>query len=97
MKKIERGINNMQYKITAEHCNGASVSHSCTTGIYSDPTDYFQEKIEANSEEEANFIGLRRLQQIVEDSEPCHCHRHLEPGYDSWWNSVSISIEQIEI
>lgn len=78
------------YHIWAEHTDGASVGHPCRKGIYSDPTDQFSETVDAENEDAAREIGQKRLQAIVDEAETCQCERHLAPGWDSWWNSVTI-------
>lgn len=83
------------YYCTAEHTSGASVDHPCTTGIYSDPTDVFDEQVEAENQEAAHEEAMRRLEEIVDGRDPCRCQRKLEPGSNSWWDSICISCSRI--
>lgn len=78
----------MKWIATAEHCNGKSVSHPCTKGVYPDPTDDFQTTIEGMRREAAQDEAQARLLEIVRHVKPCDCSRQLEPGSDAWWNSV---------
>lgn len=82
----------MKFTATAEHCSGGSVGHPCRTGIYSDPTDSWQEDIDAPTIKAAEEIANDRLWATVNEYEPCACQRRLSPGRNSWWSSVSISL-----
>jgi len=85
------------WRVTAEHCGGASVGHPCTTGVYSDPTDSFSEVVAAATEEEAIDKGQAMLAALVDGWEPCACKRHEKPGWDRWWNSVTMSAAEINV
>lgn len=82
----------MNFTATAEHTSGASVGHPCTRGVYSDPTDMWQEEIEADGLSEANEKAHAALSKIVEEYDPCNCQRKEQPGSNRWWASVSISL-----
>ena len=44
----------------------------------------------------ANLDPLRargRIRELVEAAKPCDCHRKLEPGFNRWWDSVTVSVE----
>lgn len=79
------------FRITAEHCNGESVDHPCTKGIYSDPTECFERVVEAETEQAAIDAGQDLLAELVDGAEPCDCRRKCQPGSDRWWNSVALS------
>lgn len=79
------------YHLWAEHTGGASISHPCTAGVWSDPTDSWSPTVEAETEDEARQIGERMLRELCDEYEPCKCHRRLSPGWDSWWNSVCVT------
>lgn len=94
-----------RYNITAEHTNGKSVGHPCTTGVYSDPVDSFEMEWETDDatgtpsydlEEAAERAGWAALLRIADDAEPCKCRRHLSPGGNAWVNSVSIIVKEIK-
>ncbi len=78
------------YYIWAEHSGGQSVSHPCTAGVYSDPTDQWSATVVAENEQQAQEEGRKLLAATLDRWEPCSCRRHLQPGSDSWWGSVSI-------
>ena len=80
------------YTVTAEHTQGKSVSHPCSRGIYDDPSDGFEFECEAETPEQAEELAYAELSRLVEDSQPCHCKRHLQAGSESWWNSVTVII-----
>ena len=82
----------MKFIATAEHCGGGSVGHPCTFGAYGDPTDYFQEEVTGDTVDLALDAAHAELEAIVAKCEPCKCQRKLEPGWDSWWNSISIAL-----
>lgn len=79
------------YQLTAEHTSGQSVSHPCRSGVYDDPVNTFDEIVEAESAEEAERIGLTRLMVAAQEASPCDCARQLQPGSDSWANSVIVT------
>ena len=85
------------FNITAEHTSGESVGHHCTTGVYSDPTDSFDEYIEAKNEEQAIKQAWKLLMDAVDSQGECNCKRRevAFAGSDSWCNSVSFNIESI--
>lgn len=85
----------MFYKITAEHCSGGSVGHPCTKGIYSDPTDDFEVRVETDTQEDAEVLGAERLRDRVDTWGACDCQRKRLPGSNAWWASVAIIAEQI--
>lgn len=78
------------YHVWAEHSSGQSVSHPCETGVYSDPTDYWSAQVDADNEQAAAAEGQKLLAATLDGWEPCSCRRHLQPGSDAWWGSVSI-------
>lgn len=82
----------MKFKATAEHSGGASVGHPCKTGVFSDPTDSWEETIEADDIDDARDKAQTALESIVEEAEECHCQRKRQAGGERWWNSVSISL-----
>ena len=82
----------MKFTATAEHCSGGSVGHPCRTGVYSDPTDSWQDDVEGDTIDAAQDAAHNRLRSIVDECESCDCERKLSPGWDSWWNSVAISL-----
>ncbi len=86
----------MRWLVTAEHCSGRSVGHPCLKGVYSDPTDGFDEIIEADSEESAIDLGMTALEQLVEEANSCDCERQLSPGGEQWWDSVALHAEFLD-
>ena len=82
------------FVINAEHTSGQSVGHPCTKGVYSDPSDSLCGcTVEAASEEQAERLAWEKLRELVEAAKPCDCHRKLEPGFNRWWDSVTVSVE----
>lgn len=86
----------MKFIATAEHTAGTSVGHPCSKGIYSDPTDHWEEDIEARDEEDAQHKAFKSLQKLVSDYPACDCRRKLEPGSNRWWNSVIVTVTPTE-
>ena len=82
----------MRFTATAEHCGGGSVGHPCRKGVFSDPTDSWQEDVTAASLKEAEQAAHSALARIVEDSERCDCERQRQAGSNDWWNSVTIQL-----
>lgn len=80
----------MKYIVTAEHCCGASVSHPCSRGVFTDPTEDFEMEVEAKDEDEAVRHGHDSLWALAEGSAACDCRRRLRAGSNAWWNSVAI-------
>lgn len=76
--------------VTAEHTQGKSVDHPCTSGIYSDPTDSLDLAVEAGDWAEAEQAGREELERLIAEANPCDCRRREEPGGESWWSSVVI-------
>lgn len=83
------------YILTAEHSSGRSVAHPCSTGVYDDATDKLDETVEAETAEEAKSIGMKLLERIIDESEPCDCSRRLASGDEGWWNSVCVVAEEV--
>ena len=83
------------YRLGAEHRGGASVGHCCTTGVYSDPTDFFDLLVVADSEDQAEQVGLDELTKRIDESKPCKCAFHKQAGGERWWSSVCVRAEQI--
>ena len=84
-----------KYRITAEHTKGKSVGHPCVDGVYSDPTDSFECEVFAADEDEAERKAQTELDLVVDASDVCKCRRHLQPGSDSWLNSVAFRVQQL--
>ena len=83
----------MKWTATAEHCGGGSVGHPCRRGVYSDPTDGWEEEVEGKTIKDGERAAFTALKLEVDAAEPCDCERKLSPGCESWWNSVSITLE----
>jgi len=84
------------FRVTAEHCGGASVSHPCKGGVYTDPAELLNDDVVRDSEAEAIQYGFTALERLVDDSIPCGCSQQLSPGGRRWWNSLSIHAEQLD-
>ncbi len=84
------------WEIVAEHCKGKSISHPCSHGIFSDPTELIDgERVASDSEEKAEEFASDKLREMITETGTCHCQRRLEAGSDSWWDSVCIGIKEI--
>jgi len=84
----------MKFIVTAEHTSGRSVGHSCTKGIYEDPTDTWQAEVAATDEDQAEHYARQLLSDVVLKWPTCDCHRKLQPGSSEWWKSVVFSVAQ---
>lgn len=82
-----------RYTVTAEHTNGKSVGHCCTSGVYSDPTDGFEWQGQAANADAAEHVAYEEMQRFVADSDECECKRHLRAGSDAWWGSVAFTVQ----
>ena len=82
----------MRYNITSVHTAGESVGHPCSEGTYEDPTDEFEDIVEADSPQAAEAIGAAMMADLVESWPICDCPRHETPGTESWWNSMAIRV-----
>ena len=78
------------YHLWAEHTAGQSIGHPCSTGVWDDPTERLDCTIDAESEADAETIGMQELEAIVAKYTPCDCRRKLSAGNDRWWSSVRI-------
>lgn len=84
-----------RYIVTAEHGNGQSVGHPCRNGIYPDPTDSFECRVEAGSETAAIMLATEELGRIVDKWGQCDCQRAECPGSNSWWESVAFMATEV--
>jgi hypothetical protein len=86
-----------QYRITAEHTNGKSIAHCCTTGTISDPSELLDLWFEGE-EEDAYAAGVDELEKLVHTHQNtmCACNKnHYWPGSDAWWDSVVFNVEAV--
>lgn len=86
----------MRYRVTADHVGGASLSHACTDGVYEDPADIMEIHITAPSPAAAERAGWDALKAMVRRWPTCRCRLRCRPGFDRWWNSVSVQAEADE-
>jgi len=80
----------MRFIATAEHTQGQSVGHPCSSGSYDDPTDGFQAGIDCESLDAARAAAQAALEGRVESWPACECGRRA--GSDPWWESVAIQL-----
>lgn len=84
------------YICYAEHCNGMGASHSCSGGLFFDPTDMWEVTVDAIDEDHARDLAKLALEQEVIDFEPCSCPKAFgtrQVGSPAWWDSVAIVVE----
>lgn len=77
-----------KYTVTAEHCLGASVAHTCTSGAYSDPTDDWEFEVQADDKHDALAQGRLAFEEFVFKYPRCECTRGANPGSHAWWTSI---------
>ena len=82
----------VKFIATAEHVGGKSVGHPCKLGIFCDPTDSWQQDIEATTLGKAEGLAQTALAVLVEEAEMCRCRQERHAGSNSWWSSVCISL-----
>lgn len=87
-----------RWRLTAEHTAGASAAHCCRTGAIDDVTDFWEDEVDAASQDEAVSKGYdllaRRTEIDVEDD--CGCGRLArETGGERWWNSVLVHAQAV--
>lgn len=92
---VDRKLVYGSYRVTATHTNGASVTHACRFGVYSDVVDSYDEIIEANSDEDAEVLGYEQLFERAKRDRVCDCDRKLRPGVDRWAESVTVTAEPL--
>jgi len=83
-----------EFRITAEHVKGKSVSHPCRKGVYCDPTEALDLNVIALTEDDAIRKGFRKLETLCECTPVCDCSRKLHAGSNAWYDSVTINVEQ---
>jgi hypothetical protein len=92
IREIANGAS-LRWRVTAEHTQGKSVDHPCTSGVYSDPAnDLDLLDVTATTPDEAERHGIEAIQEACDEREPCNCRRHLSAGSEAWWNSVAVHV-----
>ena len=78
-----------EFKIIAEHTQGASVDHCCRTGQVDDPISSLTDTIWADDAKCAVDEAYDQLELLV--NEWTHdCSRRFCPGSNNWYESVFI-------
>lgn len=86
--------------ITAAHTGTESVAHTCRSGSWPDPTDYWKFTREyATLEEYKKHEGdlqneaMRDLLSLAQDTGYCACHKLLRPIMGRWATDVELRFE----
>lgn len=84
------------YYCWAEHTQGRSVDHCCTTGIFNDPTDEWEHECEAQNEEVAMGLAEEAFAKYTEQPSDVACACGAYPGYltKNWYDSVVIIVSR---
>lgn len=87
-----------KYRISVEHCGGGSVEHSCTDGVYSDPSQDFDGIIvEADSAITAIHRAVMDIAEAANKADYCNCNLRYAPGTDKWWDSLTVDACPVEV